>query len=90
MSEANNVWRIQVEGAEHEIELDHGTISGRRVVTVDGVVVVEDSKLFDTGSTHDFDVAGQPAQLKIDVTHSGFGHASSLHVAGRFVEPLTR
>lgn len=81
---------MQVEGVEHEIELDHGTISGRRVISVDGAVVVEDKKVFDTGSTHEFDVAGQPAQLKIDVTHSGFAHASSLHVGGRFVEPLTR
>ncbi len=88
MSEADNVWRVQVDGTEHEIELDHGTISGTRVITVDGVVVAEGQKVFDTGSSHAFDIAGQPAELQIEVTHAGLKHASSLHVAGRYVEPL--
>lgn len=90
MSEADNVWRVQVEGTEHEVELDHGTISGRRVITVDGVVVAEGKKFFDTGSTHEFDIAGQPATLRIKVSHVGFSHASSLHVSGRYVEPLRK
>ena len=90
MSEADNVWRVQVDGVEHEVELDHGTVSGRRVITVDGVVVAEGQKVFDTGSTHAFEVAGQPAELEIEVTHAGFAHASSLHLAGRYVEPLRK
>ena len=86
MSEADNVWRVHVD----EVELDHGTISGRRVITVDGAVVAEGQKFFDTGSTHTFDIAGQRAVLEIEVTHAGLMHASSLHVGGRYVEPLRR
>lgn len=89
MSEASNVWRVALEGTEYEVELDHGTVSGRRVITVDGAVVAEGKKLFDTGSVHDFDLAGHPARLEIDVTHAGFSHRSTLHVDNRFVEPLT-
>lgn len=90
MSEASKAWRVVVDGAEREIELDHGTISGKRVVTLDGVVVIDESKWFDTGSSHVFDVDGHPAEVRIDVTHAGLGHDSSLHIDGRWVEPLER
>lgn len=90
MSEANNVWRVTVDGAEHEVELDHGTVSGNREITLDGEVIVQDQKFFDTGTTHDFTIAGHPARIEITMTHTGFAHQSSLHVDDRYVEPLTR
>ncbi|MDO9378747.1 MAG: hypothetical protein Q7T56_07845 [Nocardioidaceae bacterium] len=90
MSEANNAWRVQLDGHEYEVELVHGTISGSRQITVNGVVVDEGRKFFDTGSRHAFDLGGHSARVDIDVVHSGFAHESTLHVDERYVEPLAR
>lgn len=90
MSEANNTWRVSLDGREYEVELDHGTLSGSRTIKVDGEVIEKDRKLFDTGSTHDFEIAGHPARLEIDMKYSGLAHQSSLHVDGAYVEPLGR
>ncbi len=90
MSEANNNWRIDVDGRTHEVHLEHGTWSGKREVTVEGAVLVDESKWFDTGSSHAFDIGGHTAEVRIQVTHAGFAHASALFVDGSFVEPLRR
>lgn len=88
MSEANNVWRLTVDGTEYEVELDHGTITGNRNIMLNGEVIEKDRKIFDTGTTHDFDIAGHPARLEINVKYAGLAHQSSLHVDNRYVEPL--
>jgi len=90
VSEADNVWRVTLDGAEHEIELEHGTISGSRTIKLDGDVIEKARKIFDTGTTHEFDVAGHPARVKIGIKYSGLAHQCSLHVDGRYVEPLSR
>lgn len=40
MSEANNTWRVDVDGVEHEVRLDH-TQMMKHTVTVDGDTVVD-------------------------------------------------
>jgi hypothetical protein len=90
MSEADNVWRVTVDGKEHEVELVHGSLSGDRTIKLDGEVIEKDRKFFDTGTTHDFEIAGHPAQMKIGVKYSGLAHQSSLHVDDAYVEPLTQ
>lgn len=90
MSEASNAWRVELDGVTYDVELDHGTLSGKREITVNGTVVAEGRKIFDTGSSHPFDLGGHPARVDIDVVYSGFAHRSALHVDDRFVEPLRR
>lgn len=91
MSEADNVWRVDIGGAEHEIELER-TLSGKHTIKVDRQVVVEGGwrQMLRWGSTDEFEVAGQQAKIKIDPRYAGFAYGSSLNLDGRYVEPLMR
>jgi len=70
MSEADNTWRVTLDGTDHEVEPDHGTISGSRAIKLDGEVIEKDRKIFDTATTHNFEIAGHPAPLWRD-SHNG-------------------
>lgn len=89
MSEASNVWRVDVGGAEHEIEIEHSTMTGKFEVRVDGTVVAEDRMLFSKKQV-DFDVAGRPARVNVDFKYGGLSQGSRLHVDERYVEPLRK
>jgi hypothetical protein len=87
MSEADKVWRVDVAGREHEIEIDHSTMTGKIVVTVDGEQV-GDGRLWFAEKKIDFQVGGQPALIEVDYAYGGLATRSSLHLNGRYVEPL--
>jgi len=89
MSEANNVWRIDIDGASHEIELEH-TMMDKHTITVDGTVVEEGRKWGFGPNEHEFEVGGRAAKIKIDPKYGGLAYGSSLHLEGRYVEPLRR
>lgn len=89
MSEANNVWRVTVEGAEHEIELEH-TMMDKRTIKLDGAVIEESRKWGFGKNEFSFDLDGHPARVSIDPKYGGLSHGSSLHVDDRYVEPLHR
>lgn len=91
MSEANNVWRVDIEGSEHEIELRRN-FSGKHTLTVDGQVIVQSGwrQMLHWASLDEFDVSGRRAMVEIDPKYGGFAYGSSLHVDGRYVEPLKR
>jgi hypothetical protein len=90
MSEANNVWRVQVDGREREIELEHSSLSGKRTVIVDGEVVDETRKWGFGKNQYAFDLDGHAARLTIDAKYGGLAYGSRLHVDRRYVEPLRR
>jgi hypothetical protein len=87
MSEADHTWRIDVGGVEHDVEIDHSTFTGKIVVTVDGKEV-GDGRLWFATKEITFDVAGTPAMIDVKYAVGGFAVQSSLHVDGRYVEPL--
>lgn len=89
MSEANNVWHVEIDGTEHEIELEH-TMMNKRIIKVDGNVIEETRSWGFGGKPHDFEVVGQPATIKVDVRYRGWAYGSSMHFDGRYVEPLRR
>lgn len=89
MSEANNVWRIPVEEREHEIEIEHSTMTGKFFVKRDGEVVAEDRLLLRKKAVS-FDVAGHAARVTLEFRYGGFGAGSALHFDERYVEPLRR
>ncbi len=89
MSEASNVWRVGLDGHEHEIEIEHSTWTGKATVTVDGGRAGEARLLF-RRKPIEFDVEGHPAKVTLDFKYGGFGAASALHLDGRYVEPLRR
>ena len=88
MSEANNVWRVDVEGAQHEIELEHSSW-GQLVVLIDGTEV-ERKRSWRFTSEYRFDLAGHPARIAITPKYGGFAYQSTLHLDQRYVEPLHR
>lgn len=70
------------------MELDHGTISGKRLVTVDHEVVVEEGMhIIDFGDQLKFSIAGQPAVL--EVSTAGFDFDSALKVNDKVVPSIT-
>ena len=87
MSEADHVWRVTVNGQEHDVEIDHSTWTGKVVVTVDGAGVGED-RLWFAEKKIDFAVAGVPARIEVAYAYGGFATESKLHLDGRYVEPL--
>ncbi len=87
MSEADKVWRVDVAGREHEIEIDHSTMTGKILVSVDGQEV-GDGRLWFAKKKIDFEVGGTPAVIEVDYAYGGFATRSSLHLGGKYVEPL--
>lgn len=45
-------WDVDINGSKHVVELEHGYISGKRIIYVDGHEVLRDRKLIDFGSAH--------------------------------------
>ena len=89
MSEASRTWRVDVDGVEHEIEVDHSTMTNKIVVTLDGAVV-DETRLWFTAKDVQFDVGGRRALIEVEYAFGGFGTRSELHLDGRYVEPLAR
>lgn len=89
MSEANNVWRVDVDGRQHDIEVEHSTMSGKIVVKVDGETIDEERMLFRKKQI-EFDVAGHSARVTVDFKYGGFSQGSALHLDDRYVEPLRK
>lgn len=89
VSEAANTWRVAVAGTEHEIELEH-TMMDKRTITLDGEVIEQSRKWGFGKNEFEFDLDGVTALVKIDPKYSGLAYGSSLHVDGKYVEPLNR
>ncbi|MEJ7744690.1 MAG: hypothetical protein WKF73_20425 [Nocardioidaceae bacterium] len=89
MSEASNVWRVDSGGQEHEVELEHSTMTGKLVVKLDGKVLREDRMLL-RKKPLEFEVDGHPAVVTAEFKYGGLAAGSSLHFDGRYVEPLRR
>ena len=76
-------WTFQDDEGKHTVKVEHGYWSGKRIITLDGVVIHESRKFWDTGSEHRFDAAGRPCVLKI--RNSPFHYDYELFVDGRLV-----
>lgn len=89
VSEADNAWRFEVDGQEHDVEVEHSTLTGKVVLRCDGKVVDEDRLLW---SKKEFvlDFGGHAAEVTVDFAYGGFAATSKLRLDGRHVEPLIR
>ena len=87
MSEASNVWRLNADGREHDIEVEHSTMTGKIIVRLDGVIVDEDRLLF-TKKPLEFPVGDHHARVTVEYAYGGFATRSTLHFDDRYVEPL--
>ena len=49
---AERIWNVKVNGVDHVVKLNHGVISGKRTIWLDGEIVVQGKSLVDHGSKH--------------------------------------
>jgi len=84
MSEADNAWRIDVQGRQHDIDVEHSTLTGKIVVRQDGKVVAED-RLVWSKKDITLDVGGHVAELSVDFAYGGFAAKSRQRLDGRHV-----
>lgn len=89
MSEADNAWRIEVDGVEHDVDVDVSAMTGKIVVRLDGKVLEEDRIWFSDKEIR-FPVGAHEVQVEVDLAYAGFSTRSSLRLDGRHVEPLRR
>ncbi len=79
---AKKVWTFTLRDRRHTVELDHGYLSGKTCITVDGEQI-ERSRKIGTGSVHNFQVSGVPCVLEI--IESGIRFNYELFVDGNHV-----
>lgn len=87
MSESSKVWGVTVKDTEHAIEISHGTFTGNIVLTLGGTRGAENRMLLRRAPV-DFDVSGHRARAAAEFAYGGFSARSTLHIDGRYVEPL--
>lgn len=84
---ATKAWKVEGDGGEHYVELDHGTITGTRVIKVDERVVVDEGlHIIDFGDQLEFDVGARKAVLEIST--AGFDFDYTLKIEDRVVAPI--
>ena len=89
MSEADNAWRIEVDGVEHDVDVDVSAMTGKIVVRLDGKVLEEDRIWFSDKEIR-FPIGGHEVQVEVDLAYAGFSTRAALRLDGRHVEPLRR
>lgn len=89
MSEASNAWRVTVGDVEHDVEVDHSTMTGKIILKLDGAVI-DDDRMLARKKPLEFDIDGHPAVATVELAYGGLAARSTLHLDGRYVEPLTR
>ena len=71
-------------GPSGVVEMEHGFISGKRTLKVDGSIIERSSKLLDTGSEHRFTIGSQDCVLRIR-SNMGLWFDYELYVSGKLV-----
>ena len=89
MSEADNTWRVTVDGREQDIEVHHSTLTGAIVVTLDRREVGK-ARMVARRKALDFVVGDHVAVVSVSYAQLGLSARSSLHLDGRYIEPLRR
>ncbi len=87
---ATTVWRFICENVVHTVKLDHGTIAGKRIIWLDGNVIVSNEalKFVDTGSNHPFYIGKSLCVVRIEERFSlTKGFAYSLILDGELINP---
>lgn len=84
---ATKAWKVDSDGHEHYVELDHGTVTGTRTIKVDDQVVVDEGMhIVDFGDKIDFTVGDRTAVLEIST--AGFDFDYTLKIDDRVVPAI--
>jgi hypothetical protein len=86
----SKTWQFQLEDGTHAVAIEHSPLSGKRTIHLDGVVVEQSTKLFDTGSEHPFMVGGHRCVVQVktngitfkyDLVNDGYSMEAGRQVA---------
>ena len=62
-------WQVESDGKIHTVELDHGTLSGKRIITVDGRPAVQlqtlDHLVWDVGGSYPVPIGNKEGVVRI-------------------------
>ena len=77
-------WTFSLSDGHHRVQFRHGTTSGKRVVVVDGEVIVRKNWMFQLVGKERFDVSGTKACIHIDP--KGMSYEYWLEIGGKSLE----
>jgi hypothetical protein len=77
-------WKVHLPDGIHHVEFDHGTMTGRRVIRVDGTEVLRKNWMFTLVGEEDFRVGDKPGTIVIE--SEGLSFTYSLRVDGQTLE----
>ncbi|WP_373529997.1 hypothetical protein [Nostoc sp.] len=63
---AERTWTFELDDHRHVVEIEHGGPLGTRVIQVDGQMVEDSSKFWDTGSSYPFTIGEHECVLTIE------------------------
>lgn len=82
MSDIVATWDIALADRVHKVAFEHGTTTGRRVITVDNKEVVKRNWMFRLVGQEIFDIGDKRATIHIEAV-SGFQYEYTLEVGGK-------
>jgi hypothetical protein len=86
MHMAIKAWNVDISGTRHYVELDHGMMSGKRLIKVDDQVVIDEGMSMSWGHSIPFEIEDHPAEIEIST--AGFDWDYALKVNNRVVQQL--
>ncbi|XP_037075815.1 fas apoptotic inhibitory molecule 1-like [Pollicipes pollicipes] len=85
------VWDVPCNDGIHQIEVEHGTISGKRIIKVDGQEVVRRDWMFRLVGSESFEVGKQRVRCTVKIEPFGaFAYQYSLDVDGKAFRNFTQ
>ncbi|KAH3868651.1 fas apoptotic inhibitory molecule 1-like [Dreissena polymorpha] len=78
-------WTVSLPDGKHKVEFEHGTTSGKRVITVDGREIHREEWMFKLVGKEHFKVGNAKCTISIDAC-SGFAYEYTLEVNGKPLE----
>ncbi|KAG8236979.1 hypothetical protein J437_LFUL017339 [Ladona fulva] len=81
-------WSVPFQGILYEIEFEHGTVSGKRSVRVNGKEVIRREWMFKLVGSEKFEIKGVTFEIKIDPATT-FAYSYTLEINGLEYEKFT-
>lgn len=82
MSDIVATWDVSLSDGVHKVNFEHGTTTGKRVITVDGVEILRKNWMFRLVGQEYFKISGKKASIHVDAI-SGFQYEYTLEVDGK-------
>lgn len=89
MTDVVATWDVALSDGKHRVQFEHGTTTGKRVITVDDEEVLRHNWMFRLVGKESFDVGGKRATIHIEAV-SGFQYEYTLEVDGKPLKKIRR